>query len=329
MAARTILPNDHPNYLFGYSKGALTARVEADVVLAVGTRLGELDLPFDKYWGEVGKQKIIQIDIDPKNIGLFRPIHRGIVADAKASLTMLIERLKEKKVKPSDGKYLRQYKDMEEEWRQSETAGVDAYAGDKIHPVQSVRTAREVFGTDAVNVGDGGNTSLYNALFTAFEKPLTSLGIFEFGHLGTGIPYAIGAKLARPDKEVYVITGDGAAGFNFMEMETALREKVKITVIVHAEEAWCMEEITQIMEVGDPAKVVGCRQSPVRWDKVALGIGCFGQYVEKPADLKGAIERARSHELPAVVCVKTDKQANLIPPVTQQFMEVYEGTKED
>jgi acetolactate synthase-1/2/3 large subunit len=325
MAARSILPHGHPNYLFGYGKGALTARLEADVVLAVGTRLGELDLPFDKYWGDVNKQKIIQIDIDPRNIGLHRPIHQGIIGDAKVALSELVERLKEKKVKPSDGKHLKQYRDMEEEWEQEETAAVNAYTGDKIHPVHSVRIAREVFGPDAVNVGDGGNTSLYNAFYTQFDRPRTSLGIFEFGHLGTGIPYAIGTKLANPDKEVYVITGDGAAGFNFMEMETALRENAKITVIVHADESWCMEEIAQLMETGNP---IGCAQSPVRWDTVAEGIGCFGQYVEKPDDLKGAIERARAHKLPAVVCVKTDKQANLIPPCVKQFIEIYDGPRE-
>jgi acetolactate synthase-1/2/3 large subunit len=329
MATRTILPDGHPNYIFGYGKGALTARVEADVVLAVGTRLGELDLPFDKYWGDIDKQKIVQIDVDPRNIGLHRPIHRGIIGDAKVSLSMLIDCLKAKKVKPSDGKHLRQYKDMEEEWRQEQSAQIAAYTGNKIHPVHSVRTAREVFGVNAINVGDGGNTSLYNALFTDFAVPRTSLGIFEFGHLGIGIPYAVGAKIANPDKEVYVITGDGAAGFNFMEMETALREKAKITVIVHAEEAWCMEEITQLMATGDPSKVVGCAQSPVRWDKVAEGIGCFGQYVDTIDDLKGSLERARDQALPAVVCVKTDKQANLIPPEFQLFMEVYEGVPEE
>ena len=120
------------------------------------------------------------------------------------------------------------------------------YEGDKIHPATSVEAAAKVFGPEAINVGDGGNTSLFNGLYLRFTTPRTSLGIFEFGHLGTGIPMAIGAKLANPDKDVYVITGDGAAGFNFMEMETAAREKVKITVIVHAEEHWCMEEIVQL-----------------------------------------------------------------------------------
>ncbi|MCD6571198.1 MAG: thiamine pyrophosphate-binding protein [Deltaproteobacteria bacterium] len=328
MAARSAMPNDHPNYIFGFGRGALTARKEADVILAVGTRLGELDLPFDKYWGDIKGQKIIQVDIDPRNIGVNRPIAMGIVGDAKASIKILVGCLKNMGASPSDGKIVRKYKDIEEEWWIEETQAVRDYTGDKIHPAHSVEIARKVFPADAINVGDGGNTSLFNASYTPFSVPRTSLGIFEFGHLGTGIPYAIGAKLANPDRDVYVITGDGAAGFNFMEMVTALREKAKITVIVHAEEAWCMEEISQLVEGVDPSKVVGCAQLPIRWDKVAESLGCYGEYVEKIGELPDAIKRAKDSKLPAVVCVKTDKQSNLIPPGGEQFEEVYTGPVE-
>ncbi len=325
MAGRSAVPHDHPNFLFGYGTGAFTARREADVVLVVGSRLGELDLPFDKYWGDPACQKILQIDSDPRNIGENRPIHVGIVGDARSALAALCEQLRKIKRKPSEKSKLQAYKELDRQWRESIQQTVRDYQGQKIHPGYSVQVARKIFPPNAINVGDGGNTSLFNGFFTDFSCPRTSLGLFEFGHLGTGIPYAIGAKLANPDRDVYVITGDGAAGFHFMEMETAFREKIKITVIVHAEESWCMEEISQIVDFGDPAKVVGCRQSPVRWDKVAEGLGCHGEYVEKAEDLEGAVRRAKEHELPSVVCVKTDKEANLIPPCAEEFQEVYVG----
>jgi len=326
MSARSAFDNDHSNYLLGLGEAALTARREADVVLAVGTRIGNLDLPYDVYFGDPGKQKLIQVDIDPRNVGTNRPIAMGIVADAGATLRALLGRLKELGVKPADGTAVKKYKDMEAEQMAILEAAPKSYEGDKVHPATSVEAAAKVFGPEAINVGDGGNTSLFDALYLRFTSPRTSLGIFEFGHLGTGIPMAIGAKLANPGKDVYVITGDGAAGFNFMEMETALREKVKITVIVHAEEHWCMEEIEQMMYFeGDVSKIIACQQSPVRWDKVAEGIGCYGEFVDKPEDLVPAFERAKSHELPAVVCVKTDLASNLIPPLADKFMEVYEG----
>ena len=110
-----------------------------------------------------------------------------------------------------------------------------------------------------------------------------------------------------------------------MELETAVREKVKITVLVHAERSWCMEEVTQIMEFGDPSKVVGCAQHPVRWDKIAEGIGCHGEYVEKIENLPDAIKRAKDSELPALVHVATDKPSNLMPPAADLFGVVYSG----
>jgi len=325
MAARSVFPNDHPNFLFGLKMGGLTARKEADVVLVAGSRLGELDLPFDKYWGPPESQKVIQIDTDPGNIGVNRPIYLGVVADAAATLEGLAARLKEMGVKPASGEAVKKYAAIDEQEWKALTAPIEEWCGERMHPAKSVQVARSVFPPDAINVGDGGNTSLYNAFFTPFTVPRTSLGIFEFGHLGTGIPYAIGAKLANPDREVYVITGDGAAGFNFMELETALREDAKITVIVHAEESWCMEEIAQMVVLGGPENTIACAQSPVRWDKIAEAIGCHGEYVEKLDDLEGALLRARESALPAVVCVKTDRQCNLIPPAADRFMEVYEG----
>lgn len=327
MAARSAIPSKHPNYVFGYANGALSARKEADVVLAIGTRLGELDLPFAPYWGDPRKQKIIQVDVDPRNIGANWPIYMGIVADAKETLKELVALLRKMKVKPSNGEKVKYYNKLDEEDKNLLTQDIRNYAGGKIHPAHSVEIAREVFGPDAINVGDGGNTNLYNAFFTTFTNPRTSLGIFEFGHLGTGIPYAIGAKIQNPDKDVYVITGDGAAGFNLMEMETALREHVKITVIIHHEEAWCMEEITQLVEFGDPSKIIGCALSPVRWDKVAEALGCYGEYVDKLDQLPSALKRAKDSNLPAIVCVKTDKQVNLIPPGSDKFEIVYTGPK--
>lgn len=324
-SSRGVISQEHPNSLLTWSDGSLNARREADVVLAVGTRLGELDLPFDPYWGDPEKQKLIQIDIDPTNIGVNRPIAMGIVGDAKASFRALIDELKTMGVKPSDGKRLAKYKKQEHDWEAELKQPIRSYDGDAIHPAHSVEAAAKVFPPDAINVGDGGNTSLYNTLFTDFTHPRTSLGIFEFGHLGTGIPQAIGAKLANPDKDVYVINGDGAAGFNIMELETAVREKIKITVLVHAERSWCMEEVTQIMEFGDPSKVVGCAQHPVRWDKIAEGIGCHGEYVERIDDLPDAIKRAKDSELPALVHVATDKPSNLMPPAADLFGVVYSG----
>ncbi len=330
-AARSALDNSHPNCLFSLGDGAIAARQEADVILALGTRLGNLDLPFDCYFGDPATQKLIQVDWDPRNIGHNRPIHMGIVADAAATTKALLERLREMGVQPASGELAQKYRELERiQWAEEIDDPPLIYTGDQIHPGSSVLAAAKVFGPNAINVGDGGNTSLYNAFYTKFTQPRTSLGIFEFGDLGIGVPYAVGAKLANPDKEVYAIVGDGAAGFNFLEMETAVREKAKITVIVHAEEHWSMEEMAQkIYFEFDDTKLVGVQQAPIRWDKMGESMGCYGEYVEKPEELEAAFQRAKDQELPAVVCVKTDLYANLLPPYWERFLQVYEGPPEE
>lgn len=325
LAGRTALPDDHPNNLFPYSTAAFNARREADVVATFGTCLGELDLPWDKYWGDPS-QKIVQVDIDPRSIGAHRPLYRGIVADAGATLRALVKRLHDMGVEPADGARMAAYREQLEQWRaEALQPFVDNCSDDKIHPVQSVRAAGEVFSQGAISVADGGNTALFTTFFSKHNEARTAVGNSEFGHLGTGIPSAIGAKLARPAADVYCITGDGAAGFNIMELETAVREKVKITVIVHAEGSWSMEEIVHMFENADPERYQSAQFGEVRWDKIAEGVGAHAEYVEKPADLVAAFRRAKESERAALVCVKTDKPSNLIPPGAEEFGEVYTG----
>jgi len=332
LAGRTVLPDNHPNRILPYTKGDFAARKEADVVLAIGTCFGEIDLPFNKYWGGED-QKIIQVDADPRNIGLGRPVFKGIVGDAKKTLEGLVASLRKMEVRPADGSMVQKYQTMVQEWYvETLQPIVDSFSDDKIHPAQVPLTARKVFPENAICATDGGNTTLFSIFFTEFSKPRTHIGILEFGHLGSSLPAAIGAKFASPDQNVYCISGDGAAGFNIMEMETAVRHKVKITLIVCAESSWGMEETLHHIE-GDDIHTLGLeanvRHVPVRWDKIGEALGCHGEFVEKPADLYEAIKRAKEAESPAVVCVKTDLEANLSPPAFGTFIDTYIGCMEE
>jgi acetolactate synthase-1/2/3 large subunit len=120
------------------------------------------------------------------------------------------------------------------------------------------------------------------------------------------------------------VTGDGAAGFNFMEMQSAAREKLHLTTIVFAEGSWTMEEPNERMFYG---RTFGTEMGTVRWDKVGEGLGCHGEYVEKIDDLTPAVERAKKIDGPSVVCVRTDREANLAVPMEclTRFVEVYQG----
>ena len=327
-AGRSVLSDSHPNKLPGGSPGAYQARRESDLVVVFGSGLGELDLPFDKYWGD-SEQKIVQVDVDSRSLGLYRPLHLGVVGDARATCQLLLERLRADRVKPRDHARVAELVAINQEAaRAADELLSSALANDRIHPAQSIRAAGKVFPADSIAVADGGNTSLFAAAFAHVTQPRGILGLFEFGHLGTGIPMAIGAKLANPEREVYCVTGDGAAGFNFMEMETAFREGVNITVVVHAEGSWCMEEIYHIMEEADPETYQSVYMSPTRWDQIGSAVGCHGEFVDRPDQLVPALERARAEDRPSVICVKTNREANLIPPFAESFAEVYTGVEE-
>ena len=201
---------------------------------------------------------------------------------------------------------------------------IAAWSGPGIHPVHAMQVIGEAFGRDAVYVTDGGNTSLWAHTALPPTAPRSYHSIMELGMLGTGIPSAIGAKLGAPDREVVCVTGDGAAGFHFMEMQTAAREHLALTTIVFAEGSWTMEEPNERMLYG---KTFGTAMGTVRWDTVAAGLGCEGLYVDRLEDLGPALRRARASAGPTVVCLRTDRDANLaLPPdILTRFIEVYQG----
>ena len=120
------------------------------------------------------------------------------------------------------------------------------------------------------------------------------------------------------------VTGDGAAGFNFMEMQSAAREGLKIVTVVFAEGSWTLEEPGELMNYG---RTFGTEQGTIRWDIVGEGLGCKGFYVESRDELVPALEQARAADGPTVVCLRTSREANLATPrdPLMRFVEVYQG----
>jgi acetolactate synthase-1/2/3 large subunit len=322
MAGRSSVPFDHPNHVYGYSPVADAVRREADVVLAAGTRLGNLEVPYDKYWGEGGRAQLVQIDVDARHIGVTRPLALGIVSDARPALEGIAARLEARGARGSRWELAR-HREALRAWWEAQRARAAGFQGG-IHPAQAAEVIGRVFGRDAVYVTDGGNTSLWLHASLPPTRPRSYHNILELGMLGTGIPSAIGAKLAAPEREVVCATGDGAAGFNFMELQSAAREGLRLAVVVFAEGSWTMEVPSQLMAYG---RTFGTEMGRVRWDVVAEGLGCRGEAVEKAADLEPALRRAREADGPAVVCVHTDRAANLAiaPELLMRFVEVYQG----
>ena len=324
MAGRGVVPLDHPQHVHGFGPGGDLAKREADVVLVVGSRLGNLDLPYDKYWGDPARQRIIQIDLDPRHIGVTRPVALGIVSEAANALEGLARALDTRPICARDAGELARYRETAARDREEQFAAVRSWSGPGLHPAHVLQAVGRCFGPDAIYVTDGGNTSLWSHWFLPPTRPRSYLSILELGMLGTGIPSAIGARLGEPAREVVCVTGDGAAGFHFMEMQSAARERLGLTTIVFAEGSWTMEEPNERMLYG---RTFGTEMGTVRWDRVAEGLGCEGLYVDSADALEPALARARKATRPVVVCVKTDRNANLaVPgPLLQRFVEVYQG----
>jgi acetolactate synthase-1/2/3 large subunit len=314
LSARGVIPEDHPRYFHPLNRNALqAARSEADVVLAVGGRLGELDnWGRAPSWGEPAEQKLIHVDIDPTSIGLNRPVDLGIVGDARAVLTALLDAVKKRTAPREEPDGFAKYRALTQGWQ--EQLETSLYAGEgQINPGRMVQIVREFFPRDAITVMDGGNTSLWTASYNPILAPRSYLYTAKFGHLGTGLPYAIGAKLAAPDRPVYLISGDGAIGFNIQELETARRYGANIVVIVSCDRGWGMERSSQMFaQIGG---LVECDLYPdTRYDRVAQAFGCHGELVDNIDQLKPALERAVESGKPALLQAMVDPMNNLAPP---------------
>ena len=324
MAGRATVPSDHPNYVFGFGAAGDQVRREADVLLIVGSRVGNLDLPYDKYWGDPAGQRVIQIDVDPRHLGVTRPLSLGILSDARIALEGTATRLRSMDLPAHGRDNLDRYRALDEQVRAALATPILEWQGPGIHPAHAIGTIGAVFGPEAVYTVDGGNTALWAYAILPPTRPRSYHSILELGMLGTGIPSAIGAKLGAPHRDVVCVTGDGAAGFNIMEMQSAAREKLAITTIVFAEGAWTMEQPNELALYG---KTFGTAQGEIRWDLVAQGLGCHSEYVDRIGDLEPALRRAQEHDGPSLVCLRTDHDANLAVPedMMARFFEVYSG----
>jgi acetolactate synthase-1/2/3 large subunit len=313
LAARGVVPEDHPRYFHPLNRDALeAARSEADVVLVVGGRLGELDgWGREPSWGNPAGQRLIHVDADPAAIGLNRPVDLAIVGDAQAVLAALLAEVKKSEPRQEHDGFTR-YRKLSKAWQEQLEVSLYAEEG-QVNPGRMVQVLRAFFPRDAITVMDGGNTSLWTAAFNPIFAPRSYLYTAKFGHLGTGLPFAIGAKLAAPERSVYLISGDGALGFNIQELETARRYGTAITVIVSCDRGWGMERSSQMFaQIGD---LVECDLYPgTRYDLVAEAFGCHGETVEELDQLQPALQRATASGKPALIQVMVDPMNNLAPP---------------
>lgn len=319
--ARGAFPEDHPQSIGMAFPWGTPAHTDTDVILAVGTQLGEtVQYLMPPGWAGPDRQRLIHLDVDPAQIGVNRRVDAPLVGDARAGLAALLDALRAQGPARTPADAAAAYAGEFHSFRESL---IDSYRTIDTAPVHPGRLAVEVagfFADDAIVCFDGGNTGLWAHLAHTIRRPRSLMWTGHFGHLGTGLPYAIGAKLAHPDRPVYLLTGDGAFGFNIQELETAARHGVAVVAIISCDFAWGMEEIYMQKVAGTTVNV---RHSKVRYDEVARALGCHSELVEHPDELRPALERATAAGKPAVVQVVIDDRENINPPGLDDFHGMY------
>jgi acetolactate synthase-1/2/3 large subunit len=313
--SRGIVPDGHPQVTQPVSPASAVAKNMADVVLAVGTRFGELDFwGRPPVWSDSSRQKVIQVDADPRNIALNRPVEAALVGDARAVLRQVLDAVQKLTGPRPVHKQMATVKDVDQKWRSEMDQRIADRQRRPMIPGQIFAVANDFFAPDAVAALDGGNTCVWAAHYLMIREQRSMLWTSNAGHLGTGLPFAIGAKIAAPERTVFAVCGDSAFRFNMHELETAVRCELPITVIVAVDGAYGMEKSAQRRVWGREAPWFGSEHAPVRYDQVGEAMGCHGEYVDRASDLPAALERAASSGLPSVIHAAVDPVENENPP---------------
>ncbi|TLY76728.1 MAG: sulfoacetaldehyde acetyltransferase [Gammaproteobacteria bacterium] len=284
------------------SKAAMKLIAQADVVLALGTRLGPFGtLPQHglDYWPK--QAKIIQIDSDPRMLGLVKPISVGIHGDARAAAGALIARLKERRLAGAASRSARLSRIAAEKatWEaelRDWTHERDPYSLEvaantrRMHPREVLRSLEQALPPDAMVSTDIGNICSVANSYLRFERPRSMFAAMSFGNCGYAFPVICGAKVASPERPAFAYVGDGAWGISFNELLTCVRESIGVTVILFNNEQWGAEKKNHVDFYSRRYQGVNL-QNP-SWAAVARAFGCEGVTVERLTDVAPALRAA-------------------------------------
>jgi acetolactate synthase-1/2/3 large subunit len=297
-----VFPNEHPLYLghltLATPPETLRALEEADLVLVVGSRLDEVTT--QGYEFPRRDQAVIQVDLEPGEVGATIPVECGVVADAHDALTALIKQAPSPRPARDWTAAHRAYLDSSSIPASRTTNGID--------PAQVVATLREVLPDDAVMANDAGNFAAFLHRYWQYNHPHTQLAPAN-GAMGYGVPAALAAKLAAPDRHVVACCGDGGFLMTGQELETAVRYGVRITVVVFRNG---MHGTIAMHQARDLGRTAGTDIGEVDLALYARSLGADGYAVRESDDLAPALDEALASQTVALVDVVTDP--DLISP---------------
>jgi thiamine pyrophosphate-dependent acetolactate synthase large subunit-like protein len=296
---RGVVPDDHP---LSFLTMRTSAFQEADLIIVLGTRMNYI-ISHAAPPRFNAAAKIARIDIDANEIATAaRKVDIGIVGDCKMVLSQLLAGLKGR-VDPDRFKdWRKQLSDGVAAKLKSQGANKPTEDGD-IHPLRLCEEVSNFMDRDAILVVDGQEILNYGRQSMSTYAPGHRLNSGPFGTMGVGLPFALGAKLAKPEAQVICVHGDGSFGLNAMELDTAARHKIPVLVVISLNGGWTADP-----QRDKPGRDLGY----TRYDKMAEALGCWGTYVDKPEDIRPALERGQKQVdqgKVAVVNVRTDYRA--------------------
>ncbi len=347
-AARGAFPEDH-ELAISMIHVELNHRVrnDADVVLTLGSRLGETDW-WGKapYWRQPAQQKMIQVDIDEDMLGLNKPTAVAALADAKVFMQGLIATIRAKRGTASlDGRksQMAKYAEM----RAAHRKELDERLASGMNAGHVARACEQMFDKNAICAIDGGNTAVWTNFYRTVTSPNTILQTAKFGMLGAGVAQTLGAKVAAPDRQVYCIIGDGAMGFQPQEIETAVRNKLAVTYLVCCDKQWGMVKMNQqftlqkyrkiveglsqkytslgtLNETLGPLDSINTDLGEIKWDKLAESMGAHGERVNAPGQLLPALERSLATGGCSVIHCDVDPVTHMWAPSLKAFKDMHQ-----
>ncbi|UPR59664.1 sulfoacetaldehyde acetyltransferase [Vibrio sp. ED004] len=308
-------PASHPLWCgpLGYqgSKAAMKLMAQADVVIALGTRLGPFGtLPQHgmDYWPK--DAKIIQIDADNKMLGLVKKISVGICGDAKAAAVALAERLEGRALLCDDNKGARQdtvatekalwEKELDEWTHERDSFSLDMIeenshetpfsGGEYLHPRQVLRELEKAMPEDVMVSTDIGNINSVANSYLRFEKPRSFFAAMSFGNCGYAFPTIIGAKAAAPHRPAISYAGDGAWGMSLMETMTCVRHNIPVTAVVFHNRQWGAEKKNQVDFYN--RRFVAGELDNQSFAEIARAMGAEGITVDQLEDVGPTLQKA-------------------------------------
>ncbi|HVA41515.1 MAG TPA: thiamine pyrophosphate-binding protein [Candidatus Binataceae bacterium] len=292
---RGVIPEDHPR---SFPAARSMAFREADVVLVVGARANSM-LSFLRAPRFSPDARFISVNLDGREIGQNRGVEVGIIGDARMVLRQLTEEADGRFEPHRESAWVAQLgaKHRSNQERSAPLLHSDAVP---IHPLRLCREVRDLISRDTILIVDGHEILNFARQSIPIYQAGCSLNAGPHGCMGVGVPFGIGAKVARPDAPVLVLSGDGAFGWNGMEMDTAIRHQLPIVVVMSNNAGF-----TSRKTGGTVGRELGWQ----RYDKMVEALGGYGEFVEKPDGIRGAIERAFKSGKPALVNVCTDPEA--------------------